>query len=127
MSNTSPERSSPNSVTILSTRRRSISTSASVSMACMASQNLRWSSPAGGTRTHRSPAVVAHLEMPGAFGHPHGPVHGRLNIGRLAQVTLGDHLRFAAHPGHLPQVVVRLPADHLMHDRSHTLCTTPSR
>jgi hypothetical protein len=76
-------------------------------------------------RPHRG--QVPEGEMTAAFGHRHRPVHGRLDIGRLAQVTLGDHLRLAAHPGHLPQVVVRLPAHGLVHDGCHTLCTTPPR
>ena len=41
-------------------------------------------------RPHRG--QVTEGQMTGAFGHRHGPVHGRLNIGRLTQVTLRDHL-----------------------------------
>ena len=44
-----------------------MSTSAAVSTWCIASQNRRWSNPAAGTLTHRSPAVVAHQSAKASF------------------------------------------------------------
>ena len=60
MSNAIDEVSSPNTVMARAAIRRSISASASMSTACMASQNRRWSNAAAATGTRRSPAVPAH-------------------------------------------------------------------
>jgi len=60
MSSASPDRSRPNSVTIVATIARSAAASWAVSRLSMASQNLWWSVAATGTLVNRGPAVVAH-------------------------------------------------------------------
>jgi hypothetical protein len=57
--------------------------------------------------------------MAGAIGHHRRPVDRCLDIGCLAQVTLGDDPGLAAHPGRLDQVVVSVPADRLGDNQSH--------
>ncbi|MGH4009500.1 MAG: lanthionine synthetase LanC family protein [Pseudonocardiaceae bacterium] len=61
--------------------------------------------------------------MPGPPGHHRSlpGVEQRGDVGRGSQVALRDHLRLALHPGHLPQVPVRLPVDHLLVQARHTL------
>jgi len=59
---------------------------------------------------------VAECEVSGPLGCDRGllGVERGLDIGGRPEVALGDHLGLAVHPGHLPQVPVRLPADHLL-------------
>jgi hypothetical protein len=60
MSSASPDRSRPNSVTIVAAIARSAAASLVVSRLSMASQNRRWSVAATRTLVNRGPAVVAH-------------------------------------------------------------------
>ena len=69
MSNASPDRSRPNSVTIAVLIARSAAASLSVSRASMASQNRRWSVAATGSLVNRGPAVVAHQSAKASFEH----------------------------------------------------------
>ncbi len=73
---------------------------------------------------HRS--HIAEGEVAGAIGHHRRTVDRCLDVGRLAQVALGDDPGLAAHPGRLDQVVVGVSADRLGDDGSHTLGNTPS-
>jgi len=66
-------------------------------------------------RPHRG--HVTEGKVAGAVRHRLRTVDGRLDVGRLAQVPLGDDLRLPADPGDLPQVVVGLPLDGLTHNR----------
>ena len=47
--------------------------------------------------------------------------HRRGDIGRRPQIPLGDHLGLAVHPGHLPQIPVRLPVDLLRIQARHAI------
>ena len=69
---------------------------------------------------------IAEAEMAGAVGHRRRAGHRCIDVGRLAQVALGDHLGLASHPGDLAQVVVGLALDGLADDRCHVLGHTPS-
>jgi hypothetical protein len=60
-------------------------------------------------------------QVPGPFGqHRSLPgVQQRLDLRGGAQIPFGHHLRRAVDPGHLPQVPVRPPADHLLVQARH--------
>ena len=72
---------------------------------------------------HRSD--VAEGEVTSAVGHHGRATDRRFDIGRFAQVSLRDDLRFAAHSGNLSGVVVRMALDGLADDRCHVLGHTP--
>jgi hypothetical protein len=69
---------------------------------------------------------IAEGKVSGALGDRDRTCYCGLDVLCFAEVALPGHLRLAVHAGHLAQVVVRLPADLLRHDKSHALGLTPS-
>jgi hypothetical protein len=69
MSSASEPISTPNSPTMRTASRASISASCSALTACIASQNLRWSSTRAGILVNRSAAVVRHQSANPSFEH----------------------------------------------------------
>jgi hypothetical protein len=69
MSSTNPERSIPNTSTMRTTMRRSISARSASLIWSIASQKRRWSSAAVGIRNKRSQAVFAHQSAKASFEH----------------------------------------------------------
>jgi hypothetical protein len=69
MSSASPDRSRPNSLTMVVAIARSAAASLAVSRLSMASQNRRWPVAATGTLVNRGPAVVAHQCSKASFEH----------------------------------------------------------
>ena len=79
--------------------------------------------------SHHAPGRgdVAERQVPGPLGqHRRLPgVQQRLDLGRGPQVALGDHLRLAVHPRHLPQVPVRAPPNFFGYRLAMTIGHTP--
>ncbi len=65
---------------------------------------------------------VPKRQMPGPLRHDRRlpGLQQRSDLSRRPQIPLRDHLGLALHPRHLPQVPVRLPADHLLVQARHT-------